>query len=163
MGVSPVLSRNIARNKKGSIGIAFDNKNPQIITIVGRLMPDDAFQAKIAMNFTRVKADNETMYYMPLNMLTGNTDATDVIFAKDDHSLTLYAVRGSAENDRVFFVEWKISDDSKYKMTEKWVHIPTETESISFFDRVQNPDEDHYCSLPAPVIQFPSAHSPTKY
>ena len=154
IGVSPIMSRNIARNKKGSIAIDFHPKNPQIITIIGRMIPDNALQARIAMNFTNVKTDNETMYNAPLNMLTGNTNVTDVIFAKHDHSLTLYAVHGSTEKDRIFSVEWSVSDNSTYKMIEKWVHIPTRTEAISYFDRVNNPDEDDYCSLLAPVIPF---------
>ena len=167
IGVSRTMSRNIAQHKKGSIAIDFDHHNPQFLTIVGRLIPDDALHARVAMNFTKVKTDNETMYDIPLNMLTGNTAATDVIFAKRDHSLTLYAVRGSAENDRIFSVEWRVSDNSTNKMIEKWVHIPTETEAISIFERVQmnnnqfnNPDEDDYCSILAPVIPFRAAPFP---
>lgn len=163
MGLSPMLAMNIARNKKGSIGIAFDHDNPQITTIIARLMHDDVMDAKVAMNYTNVKADNDTIYDIPMNMLTGNTMATGVIFGKSEHALTLYAVGGSVwKSPRLFSVEWSLSDNSTSNMIEKWVHIPTQTEAISNFYKVENADEDHYCDLLAPVIPFRRVPFPTQ-
>ena len=163
MGLSPMLAANIAKHKKGSIGFAFDHDNPQITTIIARLMPDDIMEAKVAMNYTNVKADNETIYDIPMNMLTGNTMATGVIFGKSEHALTLYAVAGSVlKGRRTFSVEWSLSDNSTTNMIEKWVHIPTKTEAISFFYKVENADEDHYCDLLAPVIPFRKVPFPTQ-
>ena len=125
-----MLSRKIAKNKIGSIGIKFDRSDDRIITIVGLLIPEKALQATIAMNYTTVKADNQTMYEIPQNMLTGNTDATDVIFEIHDNSLTLYAVDGSANNKRQFSVNWRVSDNNTSKMIEKWAHIPSKTEAF---------------------------------
>ena len=36
MGVSPVMARHIAKHKKGSIAIAFDDYNALIVTIIAR-------------------------------------------------------------------------------------------------------------------------------
>ena len=151
MGVSPLLAHNIANNKNSSIGMRFGRDHPQVITIIGQLVPFNAFDAVISMNYTKVTADNQTMYSIPLNMLTGNTRTTHVIFAIDEQRLTLYAVDGSKKNIE-FSVEWTVSSRSTYRLMEKWVHIPTKTEAISFFEMVENPLKDHFCSLLPPMI-----------
>ena len=50
------------------------------------------------MNYTNVKADNKTMYPIPMNMLTGNMKTSRVIFGWRPGTLTLYAVDKSKDN-----------------------------------------------------------------
>ena len=140
-GVPPMMAQNIAKNKKGSIAISFQDDKARIVTITARGWT--IMGAKVAMNYTNVKADNTTMYDMPLNMLPTNTNSPD----------SMYAIFATNE-------EKLVSNLKSNKMTEKWVHIPTQTESISLFDKVQHPDSDPYCSTIAPMIPFRQAHVP---
>ena len=40
------------------------------------------------------------------------------------------------DNPINFFIEWKA--ESLDEMTERWHHVPTNTEAISYYDRVEN-------------------------
>ena len=139
----------MASSKISSISIDVDRDTPQIITIIGQLVPFNTLNAVITMNYTKVTADNKTKYKIPLNALTANTRTTHVIFAIGDQSLKLYAVHRSKKNVE-FSVEWTLFGSRRYRLMEKWVHVPTKTEAISYFDIVQNPEEDDFCSLLPP-------------
>jgi len=73
IGVLPDKADFIAKTKRSAISLKFHGGNPMLFTIIGALVPDDnPRNAKISMNYTNVKADNKTMYPIPMNMLTGN-------------------------------------------------------------------------------------------
>jgi len=145
-GVSSVLARNIAHNKKGSIYFSFKDEKSRIVTVIARGWT--VLGAKVQMNYTNVNADNETMYDTPVNALTINSPIPiKTIFATNEKRITLYVVTESDRNNRIFSVEWTIPDkSSNNNMIEKWVHIPTQTEAISLFDKAHTPDLDPYCS-----------------
>ena len=135
LGVEQEKAEFIAKTKKSVLSMKFYGGNPMIFTIIGALVPDDnPRNAKISMNYTKVKADNQTMYPMPMNMLTGNTNTTHVIFGWEPGSLTLYAVDKSKYNRRISF-EWHISPNSPNEVRETWIHVPTGKSVAFYFDR----------------------------
>ena len=147
MSISPMLSLNLAKNKRSTVAIAFKKDNPKVLTWIGRMIPDGQIGAKIFANYSSVKADNMTTYTIPLDMLTGNTNATHVIFEISGKYLTLYMVNEHKENERLVSVEWSVSEDNEKEMREKWTHFATKTEATSVFEKVENDAEDPICRI----------------
>ena len=138
----------IAKTKRSAISLKFHGGNPMIFTIIGALVPDDnPRNAKISMNYTNVKADNKTMYPIPMNMLTGNMKTSHVIFGWRPGTLTLYAVDKSKDNIKVSF-EWSVSSKNPNEMKEKWVHVKTGKNVVFYFEKVNSTcqDKKKYCS-----------------
>jgi len=147
MSISPMLSLNLAKNKRSTVAIAFKKDNPKVITWIGRMIPDGEIGAIIFANYSSIKADNMTTYTIPLNMLTGNTNATHVIFEINGKYLTLNMVNELKENERLVSIEWSVSEDNEKEMREKWTHFATKTEATSFFEKVENDAEDPTCRI----------------
>ena len=148
MGVSRMLSVNLAKNKKSTLAFAFQNDDPNNITWIGRMIPDGVMDAKIFANYTNVKADNQTMHAIPENMLTGNTLSTHVIFAIDGKNLTLYMVNEHRNNERLVSIEWSISNENQLEsLVETWTHHASNSKAMSIFEKVQDSDNDPNCSL----------------
>ena len=148
MGVSPMLSVNLAKNKKSTLAFAFQNDDPNNITWIGRMIPDGVMDARIFANFTNVQADNQTMHPIPKNMLTGNTLSTHVIFAIEGKNLTLYMVCEHRNNERLVSIEWSISNENQFEwMVETWTHIASNLKAVSIFEKVQDSVNDPNCRL----------------
>ena len=147
MSISPMLSLNIAKNKRSTVAFAFKKENPKFITWIGRMIPDGEMGAKIFANYSNAKADNVTTYTIPLDMLTGNTNATHVIFEINGKHLTLYMVNERKNNERLVSVEWSVSEDNTKEMKEKWTHFATKTEATSIFEKVENDADDPICRI----------------
>ena len=123
--------------------MSFEDDKSRIVTVIARGWT--VLGAKVQMNYTNVKADNETMYDTPQNTLTEDyNEPVKTIFAINEKSFTLYVATESDRENRIFSVEWTKSSNNE--MIEKWVYIPTQTEAITIFDKAHNPNLDPYCS-----------------
>ena len=147
MGVSPMLSVNLAKDKRATLAISYQKNSPDVVTWIGRLMPDGMMEAKIFANYTGIKADNKTMYRIPINMLTGNTNSTHVIFVISGKKLALYMVNELNVNDRLVSIEWSTPENNSEVMEEKWTHCASGTKATSLFEKVQNKGDDPNCKL----------------
>jgi len=147
MSISPMLSLNLAKNKRSTVSFAYKKNNPKVVTWIGRMIPDGDMGAIIFANYSSVKVDNMTTYTIPLDMLTGNTNATHVIFEINGKHLTLFMVNEHKNNERLVSVEWSVSDDNTKEMKEKWTHLATKTEATSIFEKVENDADDPICKI----------------
>ena len=129
------------KNKKCSyLTFEFDSHDVKKVKIKGSLGNPDGITREQHQFDYQITADNDTSYEMQPQHL-GFALHQNVTFAIEGIKLTAFHKNDTLtniimDNPINFFIEWKA--ESLGEMTERWHHVPTNTEAISYYDRVEN-------------------------